>query len=66
MSEFVSKNRGSKGVTTIKFKEKAGGGVAKGEAPIRGKHDALSCMRIVREGDEVRKINVVKQKRRRL
>lgn len=55
IEEFRTQRRGGKGVIAIKFKEKAGGGgkVARGEGKSKGESDALRCMRVCAEGDEV-------------
>jgi DNA gyrase subunit A len=61
--EFKIQKRGGKGVTAIKFKQKAGGSRA---SNTDGDADALSCMRICREDDDVvmstSKGNVVRQR----
>ena len=53
MDEFKVQKKGGKGVTAIKFKEKAGGGgkIARKEGVSDA--DAVSCMRVCRSGDEV-------------
>lgn len=53
MDEFKVQKKGGKGVTAIKFKDKAGGGgkIARKEGISDG--DAVSCMRVCRSGDEV-------------
>lgn len=55
IDEFRTQRRGGKGVIAIKFKEKAGGGgkIARGEGKGKGEADALRCMRVCGEGDEV-------------
>jgi DNA gyrase subunit A len=54
MDEFKIQKKGGKGVTALKFKEKAGGGGKL--ARLGGKSsdaDAVSCMRVCRNGDEI-------------
>lgn len=55
IDEFRTQRRGGKGVIAIKFKEKAGGGgkLARYEGKGKGEADALRCMRVCAEGDEV-------------
>lgn len=54
IDEFKIQKRGGRGVTAIKFKEKAGGGrVSKSDGVVRKGADALSCMRICRASDDI-------------
>ena len=55
IDEFRTQRRGGKGVIAIKFKEKAGGGgkLARFAGRGKGEADALSCMRVCSESDEV-------------
>ena len=52
IGEFRTQRRGGKGVIAMKFKERAGGGRTTATEG-NGDTDALSCMRLVSEGDEV-------------
>ena len=52
IDDLKLQRRGRKGVTVIKFKAKAGGGRTS-KMSAEGGPDALSCMRICRESDEV-------------
>jgi len=55
IDEFRTQRRGGKGVIALKFKEKAGGGgkIARGEGKGKGEADALRCMRVCEDGDEI-------------
>jgi DNA gyrase subunit A len=53
MDEFKVQRKGGKGVTAIKFKEKAGGGGKIARKEGISDADAVSCMRVCRQGDEV-------------
>ena len=53
MDEFKVQKKGGKGVTAIKFKEKAGGGGKVARKEGISDADAVSCMRVCRQGDEV-------------
>lgn len=67
ISEFRTQRRGGKGVTCIKFKEKAGGSRRKVSGNSGNTSpDALSCMRACSAGDEIvlstSKGNVIRQR----
>ena len=53
MDEFKVQKKGGKGVTAIKFKDKAGGGGKLARLDGTSDPDAVSCMRVCRSGDEV-------------
>ena len=53
LEEFKVQRKGGKGVTAIKFKDKAGGGGKIARKEGNSDADAVSCMRVCQEGDEV-------------
>lgn len=53
IGEFRTQRRGGKGVIAMKFKEKAGGSRKDAGEGQADNADALSCMRLVSDGDEV-------------
>ena len=67
LNEFKKQKKGGKGITAIRFKQKAGGGgqLARSTGTERSQADAVSCMRVCRAGDEVvistRKGTVIRQ-----